>query len=150
VERSTDAVAFSFIGKVTAAGSSTSPLTYRFIDNVPAKGLNYYRLKQVDRDGRFVYTPVRVLQFDELDAGLVKYYPNPTSSILNIELTETMRVETKVLTLSNSSGLVVAQVKYPTNSNLIIPIDMSRYARGIYFINVKTTTANSTQRIVLQ
>ena len=150
VIRSTDAINFSFIGKVKASGNTNNVVTYNFIDNAPAKGLNYYRLKQADKDGRFTYTPIRVLKFDELDAGLVKYYPNPTNGILNMELTEAIKNEAKVITISNALGMVVSQLRLPANGNIIIPINFSKYAKGIYFIQLQTPNSNSTQRIVLQ
>lgn len=150
VERSTDAVNFTFIGKVNASGNTSTPVAYNFTDNAPAKGLNYYRLKQADKDGRFIYTAIRVLKFDELDAGLVKYYPNPTNGILNMELTEAIKKEAKVITISNALGMVVSQQRLPANGNHIISINFSKYAKGIYFIQLKTENNNSMQRIILQ
>lgn len=150
VERSTDAVNFTYIGKVNAKGTASTESNYSFVDHAPAKGFNYYRLKQVDNNGRFVYTVARVLNFDDLDAGLVKYYPNPTSSILNIELTGEMKNQEKWITISNAGGIVVAHMKIPGNSNNIIPLNLGKYPKGIYFIQLKTTCCNSTQRIVLQ
>lgn len=150
VERSTDAANFSFIGKVMATGNTSAESIYSFTDNAPAKGFNYYRLKQVDRDGRFIYTAARVLNFDDLDAGKVKYYPNPTNGMLNIELTEEMRKQEKLLTVSNSAGIVIDQVKIQANGNLVIPVSLRKYPKGMYFIQIKTGCCNSTQRIVLQ
>ncbi len=150
VERSTDAVNFSFIGKVAANGNTTAESNYSFTDNTPAKGFNYYRLKQVDRDGRFIYTAARFLNFDDLDAGQVKYYPNPTNGILNIELTEEMRKQEKWLTVSTSGGIVIDQVKIQANGNRVIPVSLGKYPTGIYFIQIKTACCNSTQRVVLQ
>ena len=150
MERSTDAVNFSYIGKVNAKGNTTTESNYNFTDNAPAKGFNYYRLKQVDRDGRFIYTVARVLNFDDLDAGSVKYYPNPTNGILNIELTDEMRKQEKWLTISTSGGIVVDQLKIQANSNQLIQVMLGKYPKGIYFIQLKTNCCNSTQRVVLQ
>lgn len=150
VERSTDAVNFSFIGKVMANGNTSTESNYSFTDNAPAKGFNYYRLKQFDRDGRFIYTAARFLNFDDLDAGMVKYYPNPTSGMLHIELTDEMQKQEKWLTVSTVGGIVIEQVKIQANSNLIIPVNLGKYAKGIYFIQLKTACCNSTQRVVLQ
>ena len=150
VERSTDAVSFSFIGKVMANGNTSAESNYSFTDNAPSRGFNYYRLKQVDRDGRFIYTAARVLNFDDLDAGQVKYYPNPTNSMLHIELTEEMRKQEKWLTVSTVAGIVIDQVKIQANGNLVIPVNLGRYPKGIYFIQIKTSCCNSTQRVVLQ
>lgn len=150
VERSTDAVNFSFIGKVAANGNTTAESNYSFADNAPAQGFNYYRLKQVDRDGRFIYTAARFLNFDDLNAGLVKYYPNPTNGVLNIELTDEMRKQEKWLTVSTSGGIVIEQVKIQANGNRVIPVNLGKNPKGIYFIQIKTSCCNSTQRVVLQ
>lgn len=150
VERSNDGVNFYYIGKVNANGNTSAESKYSFTDNAPAKGFNYYRLKQVDRDGRFIYTVARVLNFDILDAGMVKYYPNPTIGILNIELTDEMKAGNKWITISNTAGIVVDQVKLSQNNNSIIRVNLRKYPKGIYFIHVKTTSCSSTQRVVLQ
>jgi len=150
VERSTDAVNFSYIGKVNAKGYTNTESSYSFTDNAPAKGLNYYRLKQVDKDGRFIYTVARVLNFDDLDAGTVKYYPNPTHGMLNMELTDDMKKQEKWLTISNTAGIVTDQFKIQANSNIVITVNLAKYPKGIYFIQLKTACCNSTQRVVLQ
>ena len=80
----------------------------------------------------------------------VKYYPNPTNGILNIELTNEMKTGDKWLTISNSAGIVVDQVKLPQNSNRVIPVNLLKYPKGIYFIHLKTACCSSTQRIILQ
>src|SRR5690606_3510539 len=53
IERSTDARGFEPIGKITAAGNSTTTQHYNFTDNNISGGKFYYRLKQVDVDGSF-------------------------------------------------------------------------------------------------
>ena len=149
VERSNDAVRFSKIGNVAAAGNSTLPISYSFTDNNPAKGMNYYRLKQIDIDGRFVYSPARLLMFDVLDAATVMYYPNPTNGILFIELSSVNVNEATIINITNASGAVVNQYKLSSISGNKIQIDLSRYAKGTYFIQLRTPTLNSTQRVVL-
>lgn len=150
IEVSTDALTFIGLGKVNAAGNSSVPVEYSFTDYKPASGVNYYRLNQVDKDGKFIYTPTKLVNFDISNAGEVKYYPNPTNGLVNIKITESMNAEAKVINISNSSGAMVNQVKINANSNTQITIDLSKFAKGIYFIQVKTTSINSTQRIVLQ
>ena len=150
VERSNDALIFNAIGSVQASGNSSVGIEYSFTDLQPASGLNYYRLKQVDLDGKFIYTPTRVIRFNEPDAGFVKYFPNPTRGMVYIELSGTMARESKLINISNAAGVVVDQVKLGAVSNNIISINLDKYARGIYFIQIKTPTANSTQRIILK
>lgn len=150
VERSIDAVNFVYIGRVNATGNSQIPVEYYFTDNHPAAGLNYYRLKQVDIDAHFIYTPTRLVRFGQAGTGLVKYYPNPTNGVLNIELTQQMVNEAKVVNITNLAGVVLNQFKLESSSNPILQVDLSRYPKGIYFIQVKTVSTNSTQRIILQ
>lgn len=150
VERSGDAIIFLKIGTLQAAGNSSVPLAYSFTDNNPAKGMNYYRLKQVDADGRFIYTPARLVTFDDVNAGTVKYYPNPTNGILTIELSSANGNEARVINITNSTGAVVYQLKIGSSVGTKMQIDLSRYAKGIYFIQLRTASVNSTERIVLQ
>ena len=150
VERSIDAVNFTNIGKVNAAGNSSVPVEYYFTDNHPESGLDYYRLKQVDIDGHFVYTPSRLVRFGDINSGLVKYFPNPTNGILNVELTQQMLKEVKVINITNISGVVLNQFKLLSNTNPLLQLDLSKYPNGVYFVQVKTATVNSVQRVVLQ
>ena len=149
VERSNDAINFNYLGRVAAAGNSSSPLQYSFTDLMPLMGMDYYRLKEVDLDGRSVYTPARLLRF-EGNGESIKYYPNPTKGILTIVLPVQAVTEPMVINISNVSGIVVEQIKMTTNGNSNVTLNMNRFARGTYFIQVKTSTMNSTQRVVLQ
>ena len=150
VERSGDAITFLKIGTVQAAGNSAVPISYLFTDNNPAKGMNYYRLKQVDADGRFIYTPARLVTFDDLNAATVKYYPNPTNGILTIELSSANGNEARVINITNATGAVVYQLKAGSSAGTKMQIDLSRYAKGTYYIQLRTATMNSTERILLQ
>jgi hypothetical protein len=150
VEQSNDAIVFKKIGSVIAAGNTSTNTTYTFIDNNPTTGINYYRLKQIDNDGRFIYTPTRQIVFDKLNAGTVKYYPNPTNGILTIELADINRNEIRIVNVSNTVGAIINQLRIAANAGSKMQIDLSRYAKGVYFIQVKTATINSTERIILK
>lgn len=76
VERSADGVAFAPLRFVPGVGSSSSPRAYAYADAAaPAGALAYYRLRQVDMDGSFSYSPVRSVALSA-KAGLA-LYPNP-------------------------------------------------------------------------
>jgi hypothetical protein len=80
VERSLDGQAFTTIGTVAAAGSSSAARSYEWLDaKLPAGAAQlYYRLKQVDRDGTFSYSPVRAVML-KAAAGLA-LFPNPATT----------------------------------------------------------------------
>ena len=78
VERSLDSRMFAPIGTVAAAGNSSTPHRYELLDTkLPASTLLYYRLKQVDQDGTFSYSPVRTVALSGAATGLA-LYPNPS------------------------------------------------------------------------
>lgn len=75
LERSTDAKNYSEIARLDAAGTRNTPKLYAFTDRLPRQGANYYRLRQVDRDGKeYLFRPVAVLIGTE---GKGHAYPNP-------------------------------------------------------------------------
>jgi len=85
VERSQDSKDFIFVGRVPGhgAGSSTQALTYKLLDkNPPCVATLYYRLKQVDLDGKFTYSDVVAVNCNNKDA--VSIYPNPANTEVNI------------------------------------------------------------------
>ena len=95
VERSLNGLDFEEIGRVDAAGSSLQILNYAFVDANPVSGTLYYRLRQVDADGAYVYSPVEVVQFDA-GRGELRVYPNPSNGQFTLEApagTQPLRVE---------------------------------------------------------
>jgi len=91
VEYSTNGVDFEAIGKERGQGESYDLVTYSFTHDAPAKGMNYYRLKQVDFDGGFEYSPVVTVEM--LGKG-VSIYPNPATDVINVQVeAEAARVE---------------------------------------------------------
>jgi hypothetical protein len=79
VERSPDGKTFARIGTVAAAGSNSSARSYELLDtNLPThQSTIYYRLKQLDADGTFAYSPVRVVPRPGAGAAGPSLYPNP-------------------------------------------------------------------------
>lgn len=82
LERSIDGNRFEKICQVAAAGNSNDRRDYTYTDLQPFVNLNYYRIKQVDRDGRFIYSPTRLVRMNEEKPFLV--YPTVTNGNVNI------------------------------------------------------------------
>lgn len=79
IERSRDGQLFAKIGEVQAAGKA---FDYAYNDQHAFAGNNYYRLKQIDIDGRYQYSRVELVNLDLASGVLV--YPNPATSYLAI------------------------------------------------------------------
>lgn len=82
VQRSKDGIVFNEAGRVTAAGNSTTVKNYFLSDYEPYSGVSYYRLKQVDNDGKFKISSVVAVRFN--DPGEISVYPNPTTGPFNV------------------------------------------------------------------
>ncbi|MBY0425986.1 MAG: T9SS type A sorting domain-containing protein [Cytophagales bacterium] len=85
VERSSNGMEFIPLGKINATHDVYARVAeYNFIDNSPLYGTSYYRLKQVDLDGKSTYTPVRTIHREP--SLLVSIYPNPSENGFHISV----------------------------------------------------------------
>lgn len=86
LERSTDSRIFSEIATIPGGGTTDGPRTYTYTDRNPAPGVNYYRLKQVDYDGTFSYSPI--ISVNNRERGNLQVYPSPADDVLTVGLSE--------------------------------------------------------------
>ena len=121
VEHSKNGVRFEKTGSVIA----TQKGSYSFVHNNPVNGKNHYRLKIVDKDGRFVYSPVRVMEL--INIGLVKVYPNPVKELLYVSFGSPIHIR-----VVNNIGQQVWQ----QNSDGTATIKTSNWAAGIYLVEI--------------
>lgn len=138
IERSADGRNFAAVsGRINSQasnGNSTQSLDYTFIDIAPAKGINYYRLLQVDKDGRSTTSKTVQLRFD--GGYNISLYPNPATSFININGTVAERSDLQIR-LSDLAGKMISTttLKGQTgNWNTQIPV--SRLATGTYYISI--------------
>ncbi|MCF0061996.1 T9SS type A sorting domain-containing protein [Dyadobacter chenwenxiniae] len=83
IERSKDGRKFEKIGEVAASSDLTAQKHYQYTDRAPLSGINYYRLKQLDHDGKFAYSKMVRLDFKNGSKFLV--FPNPASKAIYVE-----------------------------------------------------------------
>ena len=132
IERSTDGTGFDKIVTVKAVGNSSTLQSYSATDNKPANGLNFYRLKQVDLDGRFTYSTVKSIRFGAGASPVV--YPNPVSTVFTaVPGSELIRE----IVIYNVLGKAV-QFEMGNNSDAEMKVNVSRLSAGVYFLKVKT------------
>lgn len=77
IERTNDAVNYETIATVKGAGNSTQLKEYSALDAKPLAGTSYYRLKQVDYDGKVSYSALKTVEFKELIPLSFDVIPNP-------------------------------------------------------------------------
>jgi hypothetical protein len=141
IERSSNGKNFASIGRVTAAGNTTTTNNYQLPDLSPLAGTNYYRLKTVDRDGKLDYSNISVLNFGN-DYNVL-LYPNPAQN----EVTVTGVEPGMQIDLLNAEGYRIGS--YPVSgSSLTIPV--KTFASGLYVLHIRSKESGviSTQKFL--
>jgi len=127
VQHSANTISWAPLGTVAAAGNSTTTRSYSFVHNTPFKGniYNYYRILQRDLDGKFSYSKIVSLIYDEPGADVL-IYPNPATESLTIYIAESKEVK-----LVNVVGATVWRGTLQAGRN---QLNLQPYAKGIYWI----------------
>jgi hypothetical protein len=144
VEHSVNGRDFRGIGDVPAKGVANAVTAYSLLDKTPANGINYYRIKQVDRDSKFNYSGIAAINFETSIS--ITCYPNPTKADLNLFI-NTNDYKGYNYQLFDMSGKQLNTARI-TNSITIVPMNhlkpasytlkvMSKKGVAISFIVVK-------------
>ncbi len=144
VEHSLDGTTFQPVGTVTGHGTVTTQQAYRFIDNTPSKGVNYYRLKQVDYDGHFTYSNIATVNFENV-ATAFKIFPNPAVNSVNISLPPA--TVTSVIEVYDLSGKKVMEKQIDANT-VSKSLDVSMLPAGVYQLRLMQGTQQQTIKLV--
>ena len=135
VERSLDGENFELLYEVDQTGSSDEVHYYEGLDENPVQGVNYYRLRQVYRDGSFRFSTVERIVFN-VDIEDFNLFPNPTKDILYLNLKEYVGMEADVQVF-NALGQRILRKQLDEISEEVTPFDVSTFYNGIYTISVK-------------
>ncbi|HEX7845386.1 MAG TPA: T9SS type A sorting domain-containing protein [Chitinophagaceae bacterium] len=143
IERSVDGGSWIKIGTTLATGQPGLIQSYQLLDQSPVYGPNYYRIKQMDLDGRYEYTPVRLINFT--DNGPILIYPTLTRSNSSLFI-EGASLENSVVELFDNNGRLILRTKLHSNS-----IGLPSLATGTYHVKVANNAAKTitTQQIVI-
>jgi hypothetical protein len=86
VEKSADGSTFVNMAEVAPRGSVNTPAAYATVDRYPYPNYSYYRLKTMNVDGTFAYSEIVKVKTAQRNLSLTRLYPNPTTSIVNVEI----------------------------------------------------------------
>ena len=137
VERSTNGVEFTAIGKVAAQGKSAA---YTFTDETPAAGISYYRLQMLDVNGESNYSRTVTATQGRSNTVAMSAYPNPATDRITVEVAGA--TEGSTITLKDLSGKTLAQQTLVGNSAVF---SVANLPAGLYF--AVYTGGNATQVI---
>ena len=130
IERSMDQNTWTEVGQVAAAGNSNTIKNYSFTDVMPLTGMNYYRLKQVDADGKYSISYIRSVSLN--NDWRLKVYPNPVTAG-TLQIKSNAKMAAIRITDVNGKVLLNEFAKFLTDSERI---NVSGFAPGVYFIEV--------------
>ena len=129
---------FATTGKVPGRGSSNAHATYTWRDILPDPGMNYYRLKQVDLDGRFHYSTTVPVKINY--ARDVAILQNPVKDMLIVQSRTTMQA-----IIYNTSGQPMMNLTLQPGRN---EIALPGLTNGIYYLK-KGSTDSTPEKFVV-
>lgn len=126
VEKSVDAKDFKSIGVKGAANQSSELLHYTFDDKNPLLGLNYYRLKQYDANGVYVFSETIVVDFQ----SNVSIYPNPFQNEINVSIRDMSKNDQWEIKIMDVFGKLIKQTECLEQQSII---NTKELPKGVYF-----------------
>lgn len=147
---------FYDLAMVDGAGNSNVELNYRIFDNNPHEGNNYYRLKQIDFDGKSSFSEIRYVGFknSKIKSFEISVYPNPSNGenlSISIHDSEAKDYSIKVL---NSVGQIlwVKQIEgVILGTDLIIDVNFQqKLSKGLYSILIQNSKKSETYKVIVQ
>jgi hypothetical protein len=135
VERSPDGLHYTRLTTIAGHGNSSTEQFYEAVDANPYEGITYYRLKQVDLDGHWVYSPLVSVRLSTAFSYMV--YPNPAMDKIYITV-HSAKTQAADIDLYDAAGKLV-QSKHID----VVPGDnkyewtISMLSHGLYFISSK-------------
>jgi type IX secretion system substrate protein len=146
VERSLDLSDFITIAEVKAMGNSTEINDYFANDFAPAKGWNYYRLKQTDFNGLFHYSKIISVNPENNESDAI-HPNNPVQDKLSFTFNASSAGNVSVSLYDLGGKLVQSEEFESYEKGEMISMDCSRLMNGIYCLVVKSNSRNYNTKI---
>jgi hypothetical protein len=151
LERSLDGRTFSKVTFVKGAGNSNRALTYNYKDvNAFAKAtVLYYRLKQVDFDGKFTYSQVVKVTANTINTQSFTAYPNPFTSEFNVAFTATTTGIATIEMVDLQGRKVLSSTADIGLGNNVIPVkNEATIYPGVYFVRLTLNGETQVTKLV--
>ncbi len=141
--KSKDLNYFEKSGTVVGAGNSNNISKYEYFDNNPFNGNNYYKLKQVDFDGRSSESNVIVVQIKNSDN--INIYYNNNSLFVTTNNTDAI----DFVEISDITGKIIYLAKNNFDENNV-QINIGNLAKGVYFAKVLCNSQVEVRKFIVQ
>ena len=147
VQKSIDGLHFDSIEFVTGAGNSNSIQDYSLTDffafAIPSTKVLYYRLQQIDFDGKTSLSKIKAVSQQILNSSevTISLWPNPTNGKIYIRC-ENSRVQN--IRIYDATGQLIDLKE----GNAITMNDLSDYTPGVYYVEIKHSTGIVREKLV--
>jgi len=134
---STDLVNWKTIGVLNSKGNTEELNSYFLLHN-RTNTANYYKLKQVDNDGKYAFSDIQVVKFNS-EVSNVVVYPNPSAGIVNIQNATNANYQVIDIT-----GKVILTGTF-NNS-----VQINNLPKGLFVIRIESEEGVHTEKITVQ
>ncbi len=151
IERSLQGKVWDSLGYVNGNGTTSDVHNYNYTDiniNLLLAQVLYYRLKQVDINGNYVYSPVKELDLGTVNNASLKAWYNAEEDRVYINYT-TSAEESFTMRLTDIQGKVISSEKAEAIAGLTqTSINMFGLTKGMYLLNVTNAAGMQTRKIM--
>ena len=152
IERGTDGKNYQTLAFVEGKGNTTENQQYAYDDkDLIGNQLYYYRIKQIDYDGRFEYSKVITAQIERGNVQTSAFYPNPSQggqTRLDYTTTKTGELQIEVFDLSGKQLIQV--VRNVTTGKNTLDFDFSALGKGLFFIKMNQEADSVYQKLIIE
>lgn len=144
IEISNDATNFALLSSVLSQGNSSTEQHYEYLHIKPQTGTSYYRLKQVDIDGKFKYSQIAAVT---ISSDLVKpfVYPVPSRNIITVNFGSLInKASMEILT----ADMKIVKRETVNQLSLKKDINIQGLSNGVYFIRLTLEKGTQLLRFV--
>jgi len=149
IERSYDGMQFIKVSSIAAQGNSSVVTHYSFSDPDDAHENNYYRLRQIDLDGKYEFS--KVILLTKAAGKIFKVLNNPFTNYVDVQLGKPANGNTYIRLLDVTGKELLHSIKQPTGLNTMrIDLSQQNIVAGIYLLELVFNNAKHIERIVKQ
>lgn len=147
IEHSTDGTSFREIATQVGNGTTDIVQNYSFFHEDVANGLHYYRLKQVDFDGKFEYSNIVTAKISHSNDDVI-LTPNPTSNFILIQIKTPYQRDADFQILNMQGQVVLSSVLQAGDTDM--ELNIANFPIGIYYLQLFVDNDVITKKIIKQ
>lgn len=135
------------IGVVQGAGSSSQTMSYTFKDDsLPVGPVIYYRLKQIELDGKHTYSPVRSVTPQGSELQILSMFPSPAQSQLSVVFINPSEGEVEVIVKDVLAKTVVSEYRSAHSGRNTLILEVGALPAGSYIVELRSLAGTGSDR----